>query len=85
MGLTEIMGLTHKDTYAIYSLTGAASLHFFACLKRLRALAAQGLDRVWHSALVGVDVSPKKKGGDSFFFLHYRFKSRKRQEPLCYE
>ena len=71
---------------ALYSVICAARLHFFACLKRPRALlAAQSLDRVCHSALVGAAVSPKKKGGDSFFFLHYRFMSRKWQEPFCYE
>ena len=69
----------------VYSTIRAAGLHFFSGLKRPRALAAQGLDRVCHSALVGAAVSPKKKGGDSFFFLHYRFKSRKWQEPFCYE
>ena len=67
------------------SIIRAAGLHFFACLKRLAGtLAAQGLDRVCHSALVGADVSPKAKGGDSFFLpTHYRITSRKWQEPFA--
>jgi hypothetical protein len=81
----EIKRLSLNFQGALYSTARAASLHFFTGLKRLRALAAQGLDRVCHSALVGAAVSPKEKGGDSFFFLHYRFKSRNWQEPFCYE
>jgi hypothetical protein len=77
--------LSHTPTGTVYSTLRAACLHFFAGLKRLGALAALGLNRVCHSVLVGTDVRSRKKGGDSFFFLHYRFTSRKRQELFCYE
>jgi len=47
---------------------------------------AQGPDRVCHSALVGAAVSPRGKGGDSFFLpTHYRSKSRKWQELFAME
>ena len=64
-----IIELSHTPLGTIYSKLRAACLHFFAGLKRPRALAAPGPNRVCHSALVGADVSSKKKGGDSFFFL----------------
>jgi hypothetical protein len=64
------VGLIHRWSgmlFSLYLIICAAGLHFFACLKRSRALAAQDPDRICHPALVGAGVSPRKKGGDSFF------------------